>query len=1497
MKKKKIRGSVRRRNWFGLNGALGRFISEESENTLSAYDAQPNLIREHANHEHDTSHGGYAHRQLFELIQNSADAHSQTARQGQIQVHLTESFLYCADDGQPLNENGVEALMSAHSSPKRDTNEIGRFGLGFKSVLGVSDRIEFFSRTGSLRFSKDYASARIREKSNENRETTAIPVLRLPEPIEPLPEFKRDARLEMIAKWANNIVRLRLVDGAGEDLSSQIQEFPSPFLLFVDHVRTLTLKNDVSGQTRNLRRKHKRNHITLLEPKSKSTWVCHTWMHHLSKEAKEGSRTLDDSDEVPISWAVPLNNLSKPSKFWSYFPTKTASLLAGILNAPWKTNEDRQNLLPGPYNKELIEVAARNIANELTKLSTKKYPAQHLDVLPRRRESGDNEHAELLRGELFRNLRDRKVVPDQDGRLRGLFDISYPPSELTSDHDLDLRPFEMWSAYSGRSRNWLHNNALSRNRLAAIDRLFHAKREHDDLRIDRAPRQSVANWFKSLSCVGASDDQLSWSKAAVRVAALLPKYCRSNGELGKFVIDASDRKRSPDFGQIFLPDDPLGGEWLDPEWYVHPELAADKETVLALGELGVTKPSDKRILQEAARRAVNADPETEASEFDFFWQRTRCLAPQVAFNAVCELDNLPNRLKLRTLNGNWRNFHSALLPGPIVADDNARDRALTIDTVFHDKDQELLKMFGACDQPQTHRDLSSEPEFTNFRDSMRNDFCNLGNLPCNPNRNKRNPNRNKLDFKSANGFGPLQVLAELSDEGAMRFSKMLLDSDSVFDEWTMTHTGSNRNLYPTMPCESFELYMLREYGRIETARGIVPITDALGENPNNPLALHSLLKRPLAKKIRHAFDLTDPAKYPDGAPEITGDEDPIPLCDLWPGLKRHLPARLRMVRLVRCDQVRTLGQPATCVLHSQDVFLARSVGEDDKVELCEISKALSLNLESWKLDEILQHQTPEEIERHREEVRNCATDAERLLKAVGQKLLRERLPMSFLEVEERDGTELSDLDIAEAAIANWHTGTLKEFASSLTHLDPPNSWAGSRPAVEFVKSLGFSSDWAGERARKREPYLEVLGPFTLPPLHAYQNKIAKNIRTLLGNEGGEGSPRRGMVGLPTGSGKTRVTVQAVVGAMRDGCFAGGVLWIADRDELCEQAVEAWNQVWSCFGTDSSVLRISRLWAGQPTPLPVSDQHVVVASIQTLKSKLASQKSHYEFLADFKLVIYDEAHRSIAPSSTSVMTDIGLTRFQRANEPFLIGLTATPYRGHDEVETDRLVRRYSGNRLDDGAFESDDAQAVVGELQEMGVLAQADHEIIEGETFSSDYFSTEEWSKLQDWNLPWLPDQVEIRIASSVERTRRIIDAYETYIGPDWPTLIFATSLDHAQTLAALLNRRGIKARAVSGKTERAVRRRIVEEFRAGGITAIVNYGVFSEGFDAPKTRAIIVARPVYSPNLYFQMIGRGLRGPKNGGDERCLILNVQDNIETFSMELAFSELDWLWSKN
>ena len=123
--------------------------------------------------------------------------------------------------------------------------------------------------------------------------------------------------------------------------------------------------------------------------------------------------------------------VSTTQQFWAFFPTQTSSLVAGILNAPWKTNEDRQSLLPGVYNDELLGAAAKLVADSLPKLSNSDAPARHLDALPRRPESGDNHHASELRTRLFQRLRHAAVFPDQRGVLCRLSDLRLPPGELT----------------------------------------------------------------------------------------------------------------------------------------------------------------------------------------------------------------------------------------------------------------------------------------------------------------------------------------------------------------------------------------------------------------------------------------------------------------------------------------------------------------------------------------------------------------------------------------------------------------------------------------------------------------------------------------------------------------------------------------------------------------------------------------------------------------------------------------------------------------------------------------------------------------------------------------------------------------------------------------------------------------------------------------------------------------------------------------------------------
>jgi hypothetical protein len=110
---------------------LQAFVAEECDRRLRAYTAQPRDANEHYETEIEVLSGGYAYRQLFELVQNAADAIGEAgAGHGRIHVQLNQSRLMAANTGAALDRDGVVALLNARSSSKR-AGQIGRFGIGF----------------------------------------------------------------------------------------------------------------------------------------------------------------------------------------------------------------------------------------------------------------------------------------------------------------------------------------------------------------------------------------------------------------------------------------------------------------------------------------------------------------------------------------------------------------------------------------------------------------------------------------------------------------------------------------------------------------------------------------------------------------------------------------------------------------------------------------------------------------------------------------------------------------------------------------------------------------------------------------------------------------------------------------------------------------------------------------------------------------------------------------------------------------------------------------------------------------------------------------------------------------------------------------------------------------------------------------------------------------------------------------------------------------------
>ena len=254
--------------------------------------------------------------------------------------------------------------------------------------------------------------------------------------------------------------------------------------------------------------------------------------------------------------------------------------------------------------------------------------------------------------------------------------------------------------------------------------------------------------------------------------------------------------------------------------------------------------------------------------------------------------------------------------------------------------------------------------------------------------------------------------------------------------------------------------------------------------------------------------------------------------------------------------------------------------------------------------------------------------------------------------------------LAELTLAQFGPATLSVLRNALAAegLKPPARW-NTAEARAFVACIGFPVEFAASPEARREAEEFISGPIELPPLHDFQDEVLEGIRKLVGSGT---TRRRAVVNLPTGGGKTRVTVEAAVRlVLAPESDRRSVIWIAQTDELCEQAVQAFRQVWLNLGAQRTDLRIVRLWGGNPNPaIRETDKPlVVVASIQTLSSRMGADE--LEHLEHPGMVVVDECHHAIAPTYTKLLQwlDAAAPRAgePQRDEPPIIGLSATPFR--------------------------------------------------------------------------------------------------------------------------------------------------------------------------------------------------------------------------------------------
>lgn len=1540
----------RQRAWAGVDSALCSEVTRRTQANLRVYRDNPDYVDEHASIEHSATKGGYERRQVHELIQNAADeliGHPG----GRVEVRLAHGTLYCANQGSPFAPGGVRALLQSHLSPK-EGNEIGRFGLGFKSVIEITDRPSVVSRSGSFEFDSDRAKREIEAVSPGHE---MYPVLRTAWPLDP--NGINDPNVLELMAWASTVVVLPLRSATDRIwLAEVMSEFPAEFLLFSPHVGELILRVEGESRPRRIRVVAADDtRVEVHEGRHRALWHVFGTSHEPSEAARKQGGLRASRASVPVQWAVcPEHNAGSRGQFWAFYPTSWGTTLSGILNAPWKTNDDRTALLEGVFNDELISVAARLVAESFGKLPVGEDPGRLLELLPGRGAEDPEGVARTLASAIYQELTELPAVPDQEGVLRPVASLRF------HQNGIPKKALEMWSRAPGRPSDWVHPSVYSATRRSRVERL------------QGVPSYvSVEEWLRAIVRLSAPET----SKSAILVAECIAVDTGTTrllwdqvGASRVLMTTNSNRLVALNEPAIFLtePEDARARG----VQYVHPELESDDHVRRVLVE-----HFGKQALDPAGRVRALLSGSTPASlDWRRFWGLAARVAPAATAEVLHECTGFDGEARVLTCSGEFKPLGECLLPG-FVSGEGEPD--VVVDMHFHSAHLEHLRQLGCVERPVSmngidgyHRQLLREYESTCRREYLvRLRETHITSIP----------HESKLRFLQKRQFaGPLGPLEQLSDGSKALYCEELLALGG-HEQWVMRHSSLDK--YPAVRFDNPTIWAIRRRGLVPTSWGAQPVDTAVSPGagdfgefvPSAQLGASEVrllglpesteqfspdLWRRITQRFSRATCSLEPIERflevalermgkPRSVPAIVGKTVAIvarrDVCLVGdktvsdalretsrphlvvrsPDLRARLIERWNVAELAQGleyvpsgPRVRLLEEypeleayandeqlsldlqrcERLCVSTSEDgaidnvslpvyvqagcVFASAQI-EDDEL-LRQLSDHLQWGLSDERIAFVLGEARDERTREVIARLQGACTDAERIQLLVSEDGLRRALPGAVVRSVEAMSGQLGHEGLAQLALAVYGLDVLKQLAPALTDAGMwvPGQWAGRRPARRFVEDLGFTKEYAGFSQPPREPQLEVDGPSDIGELHDYQRELVSRIADLL-----DGEPRRGLLALPTGAGKTRTAVEAVIRLQKDSRLLGPTLWIAQTDELCEQAVQTFRRVWRNLGSNET-LTISRLWASNQVFPVAGGPQVVVATVAKLHCLIGVED--YSWLGSPALLVMDEAHETTSSEYRDVLSWLGfrVSRSEGKDPCPVVGLTATHFKSSDAA-TQKLAKLYDGELLSGGVLGVDPYR----ELQRRKILCEVDHNVLPGvdvDDLTESEIANREWSKD-------LPPRVLQRIAEDAVRNKAILESI-CELPEDWKVLVFAISVAHAQSLAALLAMKGVSAAAVSADTARGARRHYVREFMSGSVRVLINHSVFKAGFDAPDVRALYIVRPTYSPVDYQQMVGRGLRGSANGGTDRCLLVNVGDNVAQWGKRLAFNDFDYIWER-
>lgn len=371
-----------------------------------------------------------------------------------------------------------------------------------------------------------------------------------------------------------------------------------------------------------------------------------------------------------------------------------------------------------------------------------------------------------------------------------------------------------------------------------------------------------------------------------------------------------------------------------------------------------------------------------------------------------------------------------------------------------------------------------------------------------------------------------------------------------------------------------------------------------------------------------------------------------------------------------------------------------------------------------------------------------------------------------------------------------------------------------------------------------------------PLLFDYQQELAEQAVELC-QAATPGSRTTGLLSLPTGGGKTRTAISAVLQVMKHQPGAR-TYWLAPTKELLAQAASTLSDLWHQDGLAPDVVMAR---CDLMKRIPDFDQSASIVYFAT--PQMMASRGADEELPRPRLVVFDEAHHVGAPTFRKVLEDF------LDSGSSVLGLSATPGRTREE-ETEALVEFFGGNLLVSEKLRPNALKV----LQRRGVLA-----------------------RLVFRDVPTIKG----------DRRARPVDEFERLVGltkrqaRKGRVLVFVRSVRYGHVLASVLDRVGVRGEVVSAYTEDRRRESILLEYERGELPVVINKALLATGYDCPAINDVVLGTTIRSPILFEQIVGRVARGPAVGGKAKGTVWQFEDHLALHGRPASYhryEDFDW-----